>query len=137
MAFYFPLHKRLQAFLQVPGFRKLLEHEFSRPRNEHLMTDVYDSPAWQSFMGPPTQPCKRIALQGCSDGFQAHACVSFGMKPIEFCILSLPPALRFKPEFMLIMMLLPEHVKGFGQKKYYDFAAEFELNSLFYRGSRT
>lgn len=135
MTFYFPLHKRLQALLRIPGFRELLDHEFTRPRNENLMSDVYDSPAWQSFMGPPTKPCGRIGLQGCSDGFQAFNSGSYGMKPIEFNILSLPPALRFKPEFMLLLMLLPINVKGFAQKKYYDFAADYELNSLFYRGN--
>jgi len=81
-------------------------------------------------MGPASQPCQRIALQGCTDGFQAFACGSGGMDPVEYVILSLPPALRFKPEFMLLHMLLPKA----STKKYYDFAAEYELNGLFNRG---
>ena len=56
------------------------------------------------------------------------------MSPYEFANFSLPPALRFKSEFMLLMMLLPTNVKGFALKKYYDFAAKYELNALFHQG---
>ena len=135
MAFYYPLQKRLKALLLIPGFRKLLDHEFTRPRNANIMSDVYDTPAWQSFMRPPTQPCSRIGLQGCSDGFQAFNYGSLSLTPVECSIFSLPPALRFKPEFMLLLMLLPTNVKGFATKKYFDFAADYELNILFYRGN--
>ena len=136
MAFYFPLHKRLRALLRIPGFRRMLEHEYTRPRPaENIVSDVYDSPSWKKIMGEPAQPCKRIGLLGCTDGFQAHNCGSLGLNPVEFAMLSLPPALRFKTEFILLMMLLPPNLKGFGLKKYFDYAAKYELNRLYYRGS--
>ena len=114
----------------------MLDHEYNRPRprDPNIMYDVYDGPEWQKLMGTPTQPNDRIGLQGCSDGFQAFNCGSVSFSPIEFAILSLPPALRFRPEFMLLLALLPTGVKGSSQKKYYDFAASYELNTLFHTG---
>ena len=136
LAFYFPVHRRIQALLRIPAFKKMLDHEFTRPRarDPNIMSDVYDSPAWKEFMGPPSKPCRRIGLQGCTDGFQAFNCGSLGFHPIEYAILSLPPALRFKPEFMIIHMFLPNKVKGISQKKYFDFASKYELNALFCEG---
>ena len=82
-------------------------------------------------MGVPKSPCERIGLLGCSDSFQAHNCGTLSLIPLEYVILSLPPALRFKSEYMLLSMFLPTNVKGLGQKKYYDFTAEYELNKLY------
>ena len=129
------MEHRIRALLRVPGFRALLEHEYCRPRAGNIISDVYDSPAWQRFMGPPNSPCNRIGLQGCTDGFQAHNTGTLSLKPWVFSLLSLPPALRFKTEFMILLMFLPPHVKGYGQKKYYDFAAAFELNRLYHTGT--
>ena len=136
-AFYFPLYLRLRALLRVPGFRGLLEHEFTRPQpsDPNFMYDVYDCPEWQQMMGPPTSPCNRIGLQACSDSFQAHNTGSLSIKPLAYSIFSLPPALRFKSEFMLLSMLLPSNAKNVGLKKYFDFSSNYELKSLFYTGS--
>ena len=136
-AFYFSVRERLKAFLRIPGFKDLLDHEYLRPRsdNANIMTDTCDSPAWKDFMGSPSSPCSRIGLVGCTDGFQAHKSGSLSLKPFVLANFSLPPALRFKPEFMFLMMLLPVNCKGYALKKYYDFAARFELNSLYYTGT--
>ena len=34
----------------------MLQHEFLRPRNENLMSDVYDAPSWKDLMGEPVFP---------------------------------------------------------------------------------
>ena len=134
-AFYYSIRERLKAFLRIPGFRQLLEHERLRPRGPgNLMMDTYDSPSWKKFMGDPGYPCSRIGLQGCTDGFQAHVSGVLSMKPFMLANFSLPPALRFKTQFMFLMMLLPVNAKGYGLKKYFDFAANFELNSLYHTG---
>ena len=114
----------------------MLEHEHCRakPANPNLMTDVYDGSAWQSFMGVPSSPCDRIGLQGCSDGFQAYMSGTLSLNPVVYSILSLPPALRYLSEYMLLQMFLPTNVKGFGKKKYYDFGAKNELNQLYHKG---
>ena len=136
-AFYYPMHKRLRALFRIPGFKQLLEYERTRPiPDRHVMSDVYDSPQWKKLMGPPGRPCNRIGLAGCSDGFQAFASGSLSIKPVAFSISSLPPALRFKSAFMILLMLLPSNAKAFGLKKYFDFACNFELKALFYTGKR-
>ena len=98
------------------------------------MYDTCDSDAWKKFMGEPSSPCRRIGLVGCTDGFQAHGCGTLSLKPLSFANFSLPPELRFKNEHMLLSMFLPINVKSFGQKKYYDFAARYELNDLYHKG---
>ena len=65
----------------------------------------------------------------------AFAAGTLSLKPMEFINLSLPPGVRSKAENIMLMMLLPSSLdKGKSQKKYYDFAAEFELNELATRG---
>lgn len=136
VCFFFPIRNRLRAFLRLPGFRELLEHEFTRPRarDPNLLTDIYDGSAWQNFMGPPSSPCSRIGLVGCTDGFQAHASGTLSMKPLVFANFSLPPALRFKTEYMFLHMILPSNAKGPGLKKYFDFAVDVELHALYHAG---
>jgi hypothetical protein len=136
MVYFFPLGPRLRALLRLPSYRALLGYEFSRARNIRFMTDVMDSPAWQELMGPPSRECKRIGLQFCSDGFQAYTnknCPK-SLKPWCMMVLSLPPALRTRSEFMLLSMLMPANVKNYGQKKYFDFVSEFELQQLWHVG---
>ena len=121
-AFYFSIRERLKAFLRIPGFKDLLEYERLRPRGpENIMTDTYDSHAWKKYMGEPGYPCSRIGLQGCTDGFQAHVAGTLSMKPFMLANFSLPPALRFKTQFMFLLMLLPINAKGYGLKKVFRF----------------
>ena len=56
------------------------------------------------------------------------------LKPLDFKNLSLPPAQREKIDYILLMMLVPDTLKGRALKKYFDFAAKFELNDLFHNG---
>ena len=135
--FYFPIKERLQKLMGVETYRQMLQHEFERPRHDDYMTDVYDAPAWQEFMGPPVFPNARIGLQFCVDGIPAFAAGTLSLKPAEFINMSLPPAVRNKSENILLLMLLPNSLpKGRSQKKYYDFAATFELNELARDGDR-
>jgi len=80
-------------------------------------------------MGEAQFPIQRIGLLFCVDGIPAFAAGTLSLKPMEFINLSLPPGVRCKAENILLMMLLPSSLlKGKAQKKYYDFAADFELN---------
>ena len=132
--FYFPLTPRLKALLDTPQFRKLIEHENERPTNPDLITDIYDTKAWRDFAGAASRPIQRIILQFCIDGIPAFAEGSFSLKPAEFINLSLPPALRGAAGNIMLFMLVPDKMKS-GQKKYYDFAAHYELNQLYTNGN--
>ena len=131
---YFPLKQRLKKLLSNEKYLQMCQHEYFRPRNENLMTDVYDSPAWQNFMGPISHPNTRIGLVYCIDAFPVNAEGSKSMKPGGFMNVSLPPAERSKAENMLVCVVIPTAVKEKSQKKYYDFMAKFELNELFHQG---
>ena len=52
------------------------------------------------------------------------------MKPAQLLMLSYPPWIRYKAENILVQMLVPEKLKGQPAKKYYDFAAKYEMNQL-------
>lgn len=120
--------------MDTPQYRKLIEHENERPHNPDLISDVFDTPAWKAFAGRASLPVQRIILQFCIDAIPAFAAGSFSLKPAEFINLSLPPALRGKAEHIMLLMLVPATMKS-GQKKYFDFAARYELNDLYSTGS--
>ena len=73
-------------------------------------------------------------LQGCIDGIPAFSCKTKSLKPFDFSNLSLSPVLRSLSQNMLLMMLMPDELDHNAQKKYFDFAADFELNELFEQG---
>ena len=132
--FYFPLKSKLEALLRVPVYRHMLEHECLRPRHDRLISDVYDTSAWQTFMGTPVSPNNRIGLQFCVDGIPAFAANTLSLKPAEFVNLSLPPTERGKIENILLLMLLPSSMKAKQSRKYYEFASRYELQDLFHNG---
>ena len=128
---YFPLAPQLEKLLRLPSFRHLLKHEYRRVSNPDFMTDVFDSPIWKKIMGEPTPFLSRILLQLCVDAIPAFARKhSLSLKPVVSMILSLPPLLRAQASNMLLLMLIPARLKGQSAKKYYDFAATYELNRL-------
>lgn len=115
--FYFPITPRLRALLRTEQYRKMIQHEYERPSNRNLFSDIYDTPAWREFAGPTTSPIVRMILQFCIDAIPAFAVYTKSLKPVEFINLSLPPGLRGKTEFILLLMLLSSELKN-GQKKY-------------------
>ena len=125
-----PLEPQLRALLRLPNFRRLLQYEYRRPSNERFMTDVYDSPAWAELFVPPSKAI-RIVLQLAVDGIPAFS-VSSGVsvKPWCYMMLGLPPRLRVRACNFLLQCLIPANLKGQAAKKYYDFAARFEMNRL-------
>ena len=133
---YFPLRSQLSKLLTIPSYRELLMHEYKRKSKARVcFTDVYDSPRWQEKIGPQTATLKRIVVHSCVDGMPAHNRKECGsVKPIQHLILSLPPWLRYKAEHMLIQMLIPASLKRKGARKYYDFAAFYEINDLYRHG---
>jgi hypothetical protein len=112
----------------------MCQHEFLRPSNPDLLTDVYDGTAWKEFMGTCKYPNDRLGLQGCGDGFPVFDANTLSLTPWVFMNLSLPPGARGKPKYMLLFMLLQHSIKQEQKRKYFDFAATFELNDLFSKG---
>ena len=133
--FYFPLRPQFQRLLKLAHFRHLLMYEERREVNTDYIADVYDSPRWNSVMGETTTRLTRICLQGCVDGvppFQHGNHES--VKPIQYFIGNLAPWLRYKLDYMVLHMLILASLKGQAAKKYYDWAANYEMNALHTHG---
>ena len=132
--FYFPLKPRLEALMETKVYFNMCQHEFFRPKNKDILTDVYDSPAWKDFMGPCNYPNKRLGLLGCGDGFPAFDAGTLSLKPWMFKNMSLAPSARSKTKYMLLYMLFQDSIKAEQQRKYFEFAAHYELRGLFDEG---
>ena len=84
--YYFPIKDKLQALLKIPEFRKLLNHEFLRPRGRGSYSDVYDAPAWKDLMGIVRFPNNRI---GSYTWLLIVYSFCFGLLGL-FCLLLMP-----------------------------------------------
>ena len=126
--YYFPLKRRLQALLQTPHYRNLLQFESVRNSNRRFFTDVYDAPAWENAMrGVPKS--QRYGLLFCMDGYDG---IGDSMIPAEWCALNLPPWERYKAKNMLLYMLIPKRFSAKHQSKFFDYVIEQELRPLYY-----
>ena len=73
--------------------------------------------------------------QVCVDGVPPFGHnIKESVKPVQAMIISLPPWVRTSAKYMLLQMLILAHLKGQAAKKYYDWAANYEINSLHGRG---
>ena len=117
--------------MQLPAYKNLLMHEFRRRRSPACVSDVYDTPRWAKIAGPPTPVLTRIVIHSCVDGVPVYGRKEIkSAKPIQALLLSLPPWLRYQAKNILVQMLIPSELKGKQAKKYYDWAASFEMISL-------
>lgn len=112
----------------------MCQHEYERPRNSNFITDIYDGKAWQDFMGPCKSPNDRLGFVMCVDGIPAFAAGTKSLVPWVWANFSLPPAQRTQAKYMILYMLLDDSIKHERQRKYYDFAVDYELNKLYHEG---
>jgi hypothetical protein len=136
VCYYFPLRDQLRHMLSIRAYRDLLMFESRRPSCRDSMSDVYDSPRWREKMGAPTETLTRIGVQYCVDGvsISSRRPAAGSFKPWQLLNLSLAPWLRYKTRHMLVQMLIPAELKSSAAAKYYDWAAEYEMNDLHLRG---
>ena len=128
--FFFPLKPKLKSLLSTKKYWEMCQHEFQRPRNGNFMTDVYDGSAWQEFMGPCNYPNDRLGFVMCIDGIPAFSAGTKSLIPWVWGNWSLPPTHRVQLKYMLLYMLLDDSIKYEAQRKYYDFAIDYELKEL-------
>jgi len=131
VCWYFPLRAKLEQLLQLPTFVKFLKHQLHRQKNPSFVADIFDAAYWKQLGGGDPFI---IFLQYCIDGIPAFVSGGLSVKPCEFMILNLPPVLRTQTRNMLLHMLIPDHLKGQAARKYYDWAAHYEINDLHTNG---
>ena len=103
---------------------------------DNIVSDVYDCDAWQCRFGIPSIGNNRIVVLYCTDGIPAFKSKGVSLMPGMYIILSLPPHLRYKPQYMLLSVLIPSSLKAASQKKFYDYIVANELNPLAVVGIR-
>ena len=112
---YLPMRPRLLSLLNTPGFINLIKYDHKPLDNQ--LCDIQDSTEWRRIMSPIQQSNpSSLALACCVDGVNKG---KFSVKNPSlwlFCtkLLSLPPAYRNKPEFILLQFVLPAKPKRFG-----------------------
>ena len=80
-------------------------------------------------MGPFNN--NRIGMLFCIDAIPAFKeKYGYSLMPAVHKVLSLPPTLRNKSEYMMLTMLIPSKLKEGAQKKYFDYLVEVELNPM-------
>ena len=139
VCWFFPLREQIRSLMQIPHFRESLMYEkvhrrLRRCLTDNFMCDIFDSPRWQEFAGPPGNDLTRIVLHGCVDGcpmFDREQVES--AKPLQHFFANLPPWLRYKLRYVLVHALIPAELKGQSAKKYYDWFGT-EMTDLFRNG---
>ena len=132
--YFFPLKPKLRALLSTKKYWKMCQHEFERPRNSNFITDVYDGTAWKQFMGPCNYPNDRLGFVMCIDGIPAFAAGTKSLIPWVWRNDSLPPTQRVQLKNIILYMLLDDSIKYEKQRKYFDFAVDYELHELYQDG---
>ena len=105
-------------------------HSHSHTQVAGIMSDVYDSPQWAKVMGPPTRRLTRVALLGCVDGIPAFRIGGLSLVPSEWIFLNFAPEYRNRAGNIIIHMLLDSTLSANAMRKYYKFAANYEMNQL-------
>ena len=124
----------MRALLRIPKYWQMCQHEFERPSNAKMLTDIYDGTAWQEYMGPCVYPNNRLGLIGCGDGIPAFDNGEHSLKPWMFKNFSLPPGARAKLKYHLLWMLLDDSIKPKGQRKYFEWSTNYEIDDLHNKG---
>ena len=50
----------MKALLRTQQYWQMCQHEFFRPSNPNIITDVYDGSEWKQFMGAAQYPNRRL-----------------------------------------------------------------------------
>lgn len=108
---YHPLKNLLQELLQRPGFKESCEKWRQRERKHGIYTDIYDGKIWEEFQtyhgsGFLSKPFT-YGLMMNVDWFKLYKHTEYSVGAIYLSIMNLPREIRFKPENILLVGLIP------------------------------
>jgi hypothetical protein len=101
----------LQELLQRPGFKESCEKWRQRERKHGIYTDIYDGKIWEEFQtyhgsGFLSKPFT-YGLMMNVDWFKLYKHTEYSVGAIYLSIMNLPREIRFKPENILLVGLIP------------------------------
>ena len=110
---YYPIVKSLSAILNRQDLLKQCEHWRARNILNNTLADIYDGRVWQEFLMYKGRPFlsdpHNIALMLNCDWFQPFDLTTYSVGVLYMVILNLPRSIRFKPENVLIVGIIPGH----------------------------
>ena len=136
---YHSIEKSMIAVLGRADLLEQCEHWRSRNIPENVLADVYDGRVWKEFLtykGRPFLTNKHnIGLMLNCDWFQPFEHTNYSVGVLYLVILNLPRTIRFKPENVLIVGIIP----GPSEPNYSEINSYLrplvkELNSLWTEG---
>ncbi len=124
-----------------PGFEELLRHWTHRSKVANTLSDIYDGQVWQNLKESseqgsnnffrPEKADNHLGLMMNLDWFQPYEKTTYSTGVIYAAICNLPRNIRFKPENMLILGILPgPHEVGLHRINHYLSPIITELESL-------
>ena len=111
------IQQQLHSMFQRPGFEELLRHWANRSLIDNVLSDIYDGQVWQTLKESSEQGSNKffrsekadnhLGLMMNLDWFQPYETTTYSTGVIYAVICNLPRDVRFKPENMLILGILP------------------------------
>ncbi|CAG8655027.1 6474_t:CDS:2, partial [Paraglomus brasilianum] len=108
------LKDQLKSMYQRPGFEKMLSHWRTRQLPSTFISDIYDGKRWKNFADKNNELFFNIAsasthlgLMFNLDWFQMFSSSTHSTGALYGVIMNLPPNERFKPENMLVALIMP------------------------------
>lgn len=111
------IQQQLSSMFLRPGFEKSLRHWTDRIRPDNVLSDIYDGQIWQNLKESseqmsnkffrPEKADSHLGLIMNLDWFQPYEGTIYSTGVIYAAICNLPRDIRFKPENMLILGILP------------------------------
>ena len=108
---YYPIVKSLSAILNRQNLIEQCEHWRARAIPNNTLADIYDGRVWQQFLTYKGRPFlsdpHNIGLMLNCDWFQPFNLTNYSVGVLYMVILNLPRTIRFKPENILIVGIIP------------------------------
>ncbi|GBC23995.2 hypothetical protein GLOIN_2v1786147 [Rhizophagus irregularis DAOM 181602=DAOM 197198] len=111
------IQQQLSSMFKRPGFEELLRHWTRRSVIDNVLSDIYDGQIWQNLKESneqgsnnffrPDKADTHLGLMINLDWFQPYEGTIYSTGVIYAIICNLPRDVRFKPENMLILGILP------------------------------
>ena len=108
--------QQVHSMFKRPGFEELLRHWINRSPNNNVLSDIYDGQVWKTFEDSSEQGNKffrpdkadtHLGLMINLDWFQPYKRTMHSTGVLYATICNLPRDVRFLPENMLILGILP------------------------------
>ena len=108
---YYSLKKSLQNLLKRPGFMNKCKHWLTRTAKDGVFEDIYDGRVWQSFQYYEGKEMladgHTLGLMLNIDWFNPFKHIQYSVGGIYISIINLPRELRYRPENIMIVGLIP------------------------------